>query len=87
MNQFGTNPYLLMEINKQHEELIEQLKMEKQARESHKIEKQNNHNQLNILAMIGRRLARSGAKPEERVSYQQESKASLGQQGNPGGCS
>jgi len=87
MNQFGTNPYLLMEINKQHEELIEQLKMEKQARESRKIEKQNNHNQLNILAMIGRRLARSGAKPEERVSYQQESKASLGQQGNPGGCS
>ena len=86
MNQFGTNPYLLMEINKQHDELIEQLKMEKQVRESMRTEKQNNHNPLNILAMIERRLASSVAKLERRINNQPESKAWLSQQGNPEGC-
>ena len=85
MNQFGTNPYMLMEINKQHEEFIEQLRMEKQVRESMRTEKQNNHHPLNILAMIERRMARSVPKLERRVSYQSESKASLSQQGNPEG--
>jgi hypothetical protein len=85
MNQFGTNPYMLIEINKQHEEFIEQLRMEKQVRESMRTEKQNNHHPLNIRAIIERRMARSVPKLERRVSYQSESKASLSQQGNPEG--
>lgn len=86
MNLFSTNPYLLMEINKQHDDLIEQLKMEKQVLESIKNEKQNSNNQQNLLSMIERRLGRSVAKLERQVSFQPESKASLSQQGNPEGC-
>jgi hypothetical protein len=86
MNQFGTNHYMLMEIKKQHDDLVEQLRTEKQVRESIRTEKQNNQHPLNILAMIERRRARSVPKLERRVSYQPESKASLSQQSNPEGC-
>jgi hypothetical protein len=86
MNQISTNPYFLRDTIKQHEELIDQLRMEKLVRESNMKEKPRKHWMYNALALTGRRLVGLGANLEKRFSIEPESTAAMSQQDNPGGC-
>ena len=86
MNQISSNPYLVRDIIKQHEELIEQLRMEKLVRESSMNEKSKNRRMFNALALVGKSLVELGANLEKRFSIEPESTAALNQQDNPGGC-
>jgi hypothetical protein len=86
MNQISANPYILRDTIKQHEELIDELRMEKLVRESSMNEKPRNHRIYNTLALVGRSLSGLGANLEKRFSIEPESTATLNQQDNPGGC-
>jgi hypothetical protein len=87
MNQLSANPYFLRDTIKMHEELIEQLRLEKLVRESTAHEKPKNNKIYIALALVGRSLVGLGSNLEERFSIETESLGVLNQQDDPGGCS
>jgi hypothetical protein len=86
MKQISVNPYFLRDTIKMHEELIEQLRMEKLVRELTTHEKPKSRRLYNALALVGRSLVGLGSNLEERFSIETENQGILNQQDNPGGC-
>ena len=86
MNQISANPYILRDTIEQHEQLIEQRRMEKLVRESARNEKPKKHRMYTALALVGRSLVGLGSNLEARFSIQTESQVILNHQDNPGGC-
>ncbi len=87
MNQFGFNPFIYEEVKRQHDELIKELTLMKQIRESRVGENIKNRNGFNLFALLGKELSRIGFSLEMRYGSQPETRAVLNQQSNTGGCS
>jgi hypothetical protein len=87
MNQLGINPFMDMEYERRHEELI------KQAAQYHLVENALKADSLKMrgtskfLALVGKELASLGSSLEKRYSGQPETNVALNQQSNPRGCS
>ena len=86
MTQINLDPYFLRDTVKQHEQLIEQHRMEKLVRESTRHGKPRNYRIYTVLALVGRSLVGLGSNLEARFSIETESQSILNQQDNPGGC-
>ena len=85
MTQINLDPYFLRDTVQQHEQLIEQRRMEKLVKESTRNEKPKNHRMYTALALVGRSLVGLGSILEARFS-DTEKQVILNQQDNPGGC-
>jgi hypothetical protein len=70
MNPFGIEPWIVMEVSHQHDELIESIEMERFLKKTFRNEGIKTHRVSKILALIGRELAGFGAILEDRYSIQ-----------------
>ena len=86
MTQINLDPYFLRDTVQQHEQLIEQRRMEKLVKESTRNGKPKKHRLYTALALVGRSLVGLGSNLEARFSIETESQVILNHQDNPGGC-
>ena len=70
MNPFGIEPWIVTEVNHQHDELIKSIEMERFLKKTFKNEDFKTHRTSKILALIARELAGLGAILEDRCSIQ-----------------
>ena len=87
MNPYGIDPYMVMEVNRQHERLIKKIEMERLVKEAFRDDRPKTQKTSKFLALIGRKLAGFGAKLEERFNIQSDKGTTLEKQSTPGGCS
>jgi hypothetical protein len=87
MIQFGIDPWVVTEVNRQHEVLAKQADLERLAKEAFRNESSKTRRIYKILSVIGRDLASFGTNLEARFSIQSNRRSELGQQSNPDGCS
>jgi hypothetical protein len=87
MNTLGFNPWMYMEIQRRHEELINEAAQYRLLFEALKAGPPKMRSSSKILAQIGKGLTSLGTNLEVRFGSQSETVAVLNQQSNPGGCS
>ena len=86
MNQLNVNPWMVMEIKQQHEELIKKIALERLLKEAARNKNSKIHRKSKILALIGKELAGFGVNLEERYSIQSDIGTSIETPSNAGGC-
>jgi len=86
MNQLGFNPFMTIENERRHAELIKEAAQYRLLREAQVAESPKMRSTSKILALVGKELASLGAILEERYSGQIETSPSMSQQSNPSGC-
>ncbi len=69
MTQINIDPYFLRDTIEQHEQLIEQRRMEKLVRESTRHGKPKNPRMYTALALVGRSLVGLGIQPGSTLQY------------------
>ncbi len=82
MNQLGFNPFMSMEYERRHAELIKQAAQFRLAQAALQARLPKIHNTSKILARVGKELAALGASLEERYSGQPETNLAMNQQDN-----
>ncbi len=87
MNQLGFYTWMVMEHERRHQELLNEIEQSKLVKEALKSEKPKTHRINNILAAIGKELTNIGSGLGIRFTDQPDGNPTLNQQGNPGGCS
>jgi hypothetical protein len=87
MSSFSINPWVITEINRQHDDLIKKFEMERLANAVFRNESHKTHRISKLLASIGREIAGFGTYLEEHFSDQIDKGTTLEQQSKPGECS
>jgi len=87
MNQLGFNPFVSMEYERRHEELIKEAAQYRLVEEALRAGLPKVRSTSKILALVGKELVSLGASIEARYGGQSETSVALNQQSNPSGCS
>ena len=86
MNQISFDPYVNIEFQRRHKELLREAERARLVSEAKKAGMGKSRNTSKILAMIGRELTSFGAGLVQRYNHQPEAELVASRQSDPGVC-